>query len=93
MADDKRPTLRLETPPADLRSDRDVLLETNRLVHQLMAQGAKTLVELEHSMQIVDQPVSALELSSRTGSALANAGIATVRELLAQTPSALLQFE
>lgn len=93
MTDEKRPSLTLHALPGDSRSDREVLLETNRLVQQLVFRGAKTLLELEHSMRMVALPVSALELSSRTGTALAHAGIATVKELIAQTPSGLLQFE
>ncbi len=93
MADEKRPTITLSSLLDDQRSDREVILETHRLVQKLALRGAKTLVELEHAMMMIVQPTSALDLNSRTAAALASAGIVTVRDLLAQTPSSLLQHE
>lgn len=93
MADEMRPTITLSSLLDDQRSDREVILETNRLVQKMALRGAKTLVELEHAMKMIVQPTSALDLSSRTAAALVSAGIVTVRDLLAQTPMSLLQYE
>lgn len=93
MADEKRPKITLSSLLEDQRSDREVLLETNRLVQKLALRGAKTLVELEHAMKMLVQPTSALDLSSKTAAALVSAGITTVRDLLEQTPTSLLKHE
>ena len=93
MTDVKRPTITIPSIMDDQRSDREIILETNRLIQMLALRGTKTLVELEHAMNMIAEPTSALNLSSRTAAALASAGIVTVRDLLAQTPSSLLQHE
>jgi hypothetical protein len=93
MNNETRPTLTLTPQLEDQRCDRDVILETNRLVQKLALRGAKTLIELEHAMHLVNQPISALDLGSRTQSALTSAGVTSVKDLLLQTPPGLLQYE
>lgn len=93
MSDDKRNVLTLPKYHERHRSDREILLETNRLVQQLSFQGAKTLEELERAMRIVDQPIAALGLSVRTEQALCSNEITTVRELLLHTSENLVQKE
>ncbi len=93
MADERRPTITLSSLSYDQRSDREVILEINRLVKKVALRGTKTLLELEHALHMVSQSVSVLDLSSKTAAALASSKILTVRDLLAQTPTSLLQHE
>jgi hypothetical protein len=88
---DQRRILTIQAPKGDQRSDREVLLETNRLVHALAAKGAKTLEEIEHAIYIINQPITVLELSERTTKAMIEAEIATVRALLQESQTSLIR--
>lgn len=92
MSDDKPNTLTLPKYPGEQRSDREILVETNRLVRQLTFQGT-TLEELERAMRVVDQSIAVLRLGAETELALFGAGITTVRKLLLQTPTSLVRRE
>lgn len=87
---DQRRILSVPTPKGDQRSDREVLLETNRLVHALADRGAKTLQEIEHAIYIIDRPLTELDLSERTKEALIAAGMGTVRALLRESQGSLI---
>ena len=93
MTDGKRETLTLPKLQDDPRSDRDLLIETNRAVQQLVLRGAKTLVELEHAIGMLNLHISALGLTSRSEQALISNRILTIRQLLAHSPSSLLEME
>lgn len=94
MAEGKRETLTLSEQLDDQRTDRMILLETNLLVRRLaLLRGTKTIEELEETMRIVDEPISILNLSSRTQQALIGNNIKTVRQLLLLTPEALIEKE
>jgi len=87
---DQRRILSVPGPEDDPRSDREVLLETNRIVHALAERGAKTIAEIEHAISVIGQPLTALDLSERTKGALAAVGIRTVRALLYESQDSLL---
>lgn len=87
---DQQKTLRVPDPEDDPRSDRELLLETNRIVHALAKQGTKTITEIEHTISIIEKPVTVLDLSERTMGALATAEIRTVRALLHESQRSLV---
>lgn len=93
MTDGKRETLTLSNLLDDQRPSRTILLETNRLVQQLALRGAKTLDEIEATMRIVDENISALNFSQRTHQALIGNGVSTIRQLLLCTQKTLQQKE
>ena len=93
MTDRSTKTLTLPNAPTDNRSDREILLETNRLAHQIAVGGTKTLAELEQALYIVDQPLSVLTLSQGVEQALESNGIVSIRQVLEHTPVTLLRYE
>lgn len=77
----------------DERTDREILLETNRLAHRIILKNARSIDEIEATWKIVNESIDALELPPRIHQSLVLNNVVTVRQLLEYSADQLLQLE